>query len=359
MENNDKHGLAINILKFQYYNSNYFNCQEVVLFETLIVLGGASFAGKKEFFHSTQTLADKTMIKRHTVDRILKKFKTEGIIDYKIKGMPQVKYLRVLWDNVLELLPEIYQFNKVEEYFGGSTKPLIYFYQQFADNDKKVAENKEQKNIIKNSTKEYKEEYEEEYYDYAIAKRNVVVDNFKVFLDQLFEFKDTPRKEFESEDLMKALNHHNLDVIQDYIEMRYRTINVFDMRKFFKFSRSGRIIGLDLFCKTQQDEVVEFIESLKSKFQDRIEHYNENGNRAKNYTPLPVKKSVVGKIDKVLKVKGPMEIKDAFVAYADDILYMRINPKLDALSYFLKEEDGEYPVIDKYQLKYICEYSFG
>ena len=211
MKNNDKHGLAINILKFQYYNPNYFNCQEVVLFETLIVLGGASFAGKKEFFHSTQTLADKTMIKRHTVDRILKKFKTEGIIDYKIKGMPKVKYLRVLWDNILELLPEIYKFSKVEEYFGGSTKPLIYFYQQFAENDKKVAENKEQKNIIKNSTEEYKEENN----DNALANRDVIVDNFKVFLDELFDFKDTPRKEFDSKDLMKALNHHNLDVIQD------------------------------------------------------------------------------------------------------------------------------------------------
>ena len=49
----------------------------------------------------------------------------------------------------------------------------------------------------------------------------------------------------------------------------------------------------------------------------------------------------------------------AFVAFADDILQGQINPKHDALSYFLKEENGEYPVIDRYQLKYISNYSFS
>jgi hypothetical protein len=278
MENNDKHGLAINILKFQYYNSNYFNCQEVVLFETLIVLGGASFAGKKEFFHSTQTLADKTMIKRHTVDRILKKFKTEGIIDYKIKGMPQVKYLRVLWDNVLELLPEIYQFNKVEEYFGGSTKPLIYFYQQFAENDKKVAENKEQKNIIKNNTEEYKEEYEEEINVYALAQE-------------------------------------------------------------------------------EENKIKLFLEELNKIFKARINQYNINNKDHKEITNLPVKKSVVNKMYQALKVKKKEDVKNAFIAFSEEMLYMRVKPKQDALSYFLKEEKGEYPVIDRYQLHFIINYS--
>ena len=36
---------------------------------------------------------------------------------------------------------------------------------------------------------------------------------------------------------------------------------------------------------------------------------------------------------------------------------MRVKPKLDALSYFLKEFEGEYPVIDKYQLLYIACYT--
>ena len=94
MENKDKHGLAINILKFQYFNFEFFNCQEIVLYETLMVLGGKSFTKRDEFFHSTKTLADKTGIKRHSVDRILIKFKKMGIIDYQIKGMPKVDSLQ-------------------------------------------------------------------------------------------------------------------------------------------------------------------------------------------------------------------------------------------------------------------------
>ena len=38
--NKDQHGLAINIMKFQYFNLDFFNCQEIVLYETLVVLGG-------------------------------------------------------------------------------------------------------------------------------------------------------------------------------------------------------------------------------------------------------------------------------------------------------------------------------
>jgi len=40
----------------------------------------------------------------------------------------------------------------------------------------------------------------------------------------------------------------------------------------------------------------------------------------KNYTLLPVKKSVIPKISRVLEVKGSVDIKEAFVAFADDIL---------------------------------------
>ena len=46
---NDKHPLAVNIIKYQRYNFAFLNCQEIVLFETLLVLGGISFKNK-EFF---------------------------------------------------------------------------------------------------------------------------------------------------------------------------------------------------------------------------------------------------------------------------------------------------------------------
>ena len=278
MENKDKHGLAINILKFQYFNFEFFNCQEIVLYETLMVLGGKSFAKREEFFHSTQTFADKTGIKRHSVDRILIKFKKMGIIDYQIKGMPKVKHIRILWDNILEMLPEIYQFDKVEEYFNGSTQPLIDYYKQLAENNEKIAQNTEEKNIIKNNTEEYEKKIKKEIEENAIAE-------------------------------------------------------------------------------DEENAVIFFLEELKAIFRNRIEQYNRDNEDYKDYVSLTIKNSVIKKMYWTLKFKEKTDIKNAFLAFSDDMLYMRVKPKLDALSYFLKEEKGEFPVIDTYKLHFIINYS--
>ncbi|MGC6433947.1 MAG: hypothetical protein ACON4M_07090 [Crocinitomicaceae bacterium] len=277
-KHNDNHGLAINILKFQYYNFEFFNCQEIVLYETLMVLGGIHFAKKDEFYHSTASLFDKTGIKEHTLNKTVKKFKQLGILDYQIKGTPQIKHIRILWDNVLEMLPKIYQFDKVEEYFGGSTQPLIDFYKLLAENNEKIAENTEEKNSIKNNTEEYKEELKKEIVDNALA---------------------------EEEEIAVKL----------------------------------------------------FLEELREIFQNRIKQYNRDNEDQKDYTTLPIKKSVVNKMHQALKIKEETDIKNAFLAFSEEMLYMRVKPKLDAISYFLKEFEGEYPVIDKYQLLYIACYS--
>lgn len=278
MENKDKHGFAINILKFQYYNFEFFNCQEIVLYETLVVLGGISFANKEEFYHSTQTLVGKTGIKEYSINTILKKFKELGFIDYQIKGMPQVKHFRIYWDIILEMLPEIYQFDKVKEYFGGSTKPLIDFYQQLAENNEKIAENTEEKNIIKNNTEEYDKKIKKEIEENAIAE-------------------------------------------------------------------------------DEENAVIFFLEELKAIFRKRIEQYNRDNEDHKDYVSLTIKNSVIKKMYWTLKFKEKTDIKNAFLAFSDDMLYMRVKPKLDALSYFLKEEKGEFPVIDTYKLHFIINYS--
>jgi len=278
MENKDKHGLAINILKFQYFNFEFFNCQEIVLYETIIVLGGISFAKKEEFYHSTHTLARKTRIKEHSINKILRKFRDLEIIDYQIKGMPKVKHIRILWDNILEMLPEIYQFNKVEEYFGGSTQPLIDFYKQLAENNEKISENNEEKNIIKNNTEEYEKKIKKEIEENAIAE-------------------------------------------------------------------------------DEENAVIFFLEELKAIFRNRIEQYNRDNEDYKDYVSLTIKNSVIKKMYWTLKFKEKTDIKNAFLAFSDDMLYMRVKPKLDALSYFLKEEKGEFPVIDTYKLHFIINYS--
>lgn len=188
-KHNDKHALAINILKFQYYNFKFMDCREIIIFETLIVVGGISYAAKEEFFHSTQTLSDKTGIKRHSVDKILRKFKNLGFIDYQVKGMPQVKHIRINWEKIFEMLPEIYQFDKVEEYFGGSIQPFIDYHKQFVENNKKITENTKEKNTIKNSTEEYKEEYKKEINVNAESARklNLYQDHFNNVLGKSLE----------------------------------------------------------------------------------------------------------------------------------------------------------------------------
>lgn len=201
-----------------------------------------------------------------------------GIIDYQIKGMPQVKHFRIYWDNILEMLHEIYQFDKVEEYFGGSTQPLIDFFQQLAENDKKIAKNTEEKNIIKNNTEEYDKKIKKEIEENAIAE-------------------------------------------------------------------------------DEENAVMFFLEELKAIFRKRIEQYNRDNEDHKDYVSLTIKNSVIKKMYWTLKFKEKTDIKNAFLAFSDDMLYMRVKPKLDALSYFLKEEKGEFPVIDTYKLHFIINYS--
>ena len=265
MENIDKHGLAINILKFQYFNFEFFNCQEIVLYETLMVLGGKSFAKREEFFHSTQTLADKTGIKRHSVDRILIKFKEMGIIDYQIKGMPKVKHIRILWKNILEMLPEIYQFDKVEEYFDGSTKPLIDFYQLLAENNEKFADNTEEKNNIKNSKEEYKKEIN--------ASGN---ENSKI-----------------------AFREKLISVIKNVIDKH----NVLSKKNPIKFNSFDII---------------------------RNQKYND---------------------DKAVYIYNESDILNSFERYFDECLAGKVEIKISLLGYFFKEEDGKFPIIERYMVK--------
>ena len=145
---NDKHPLAVNIIKYQRYNFAFLNCQEIVLFETLLVLGGISFKNK-EFFHSTQTLSDKTGIKKHSINKILSRFKGLGFIEYQIKGMPKVKHITVLWENIFEQLPDFYQPNENDKQYDDIIKLFIEYFQPLTDTNK-------EKNINKNTNENIK-----------------------------------------------------------------------------------------------------------------------------------------------------------------------------------------------------------
>ena len=110
-------------------------------------------------------------------------------------------------------------------------------------------------------------------------------------------------------------------------------------------------------AEDEENAVIFFLEELKAIFRNRIEQYNRDNEDYKDYVSLTIKNSVIKKMYWTLKFKEKTDIKNAFLAFSDDMLYMRVKPKLDALSYFLKEEKGEFPVIDTYKLHFIINYS--
>lgn len=181
----NSHPLAINIRKFQIYNFDFFTCQEVVLFETLVVLGGISFAKKEEFFHSTETLIKKTGIKRHTVNKILNKFNKKGIIEFEVKGMPRDKYFKLKWANIIKLLPHIYQFDEYRKLFNESEKQLIEFFKQLYENDKEKNNNK---TIKVENKKENQDEGKVELLIPSNDAKDLIAELNEIFLERLRNF---------------------------------------------------------------------------------------------------------------------------------------------------------------------------
>jgi len=357
MENKDKHGLAINILKFQYFNFEFFNCQEIVLYETLMVLGGKSFTKRDEFFHSTKTLADKTGIKRHSVDRILIKFKKMGIIDYQIKGMPKVKHIRILWKNILEMLPKIYQFDKVEEYFGGSTQPLIDFYQLLAENNEKIAENTEEKNSIKNSTEEYKKELKKEIIDNALAEEEEIavnINKLKDFINNVEYYGHG--KEYNESDLIGALRVYDIENIMDMISYNAENNPFFDLKKLLRMTKKNKITAMENFIVEKKQQIEILCDRFQSTLTGRIRYFNERNDRWKNQYSIKFDTQHKIKIWQVFKLFEKEEVFNAFTAFCDDIINQQIEIKKEILNYFLKQENNEYPIIEKYRLKYLNSY---
>ena len=282
----DNHPLAVNCLKFQYYNFNFFSCQEIVLFETLIVLGGISFKKKDEFFHSTKTLTDKTGIKKHTVDKSIERFETLGIIDVEVKGMPRVKFYKMNWDNIIELLPEIYQFDVFRKQFNESTQPLYDFFHQ-------CAENIQEKNNNKNNNQNIKKEN-----DYNALARVDDIDNFKGFLSGTFKYKNSVSGTFDNNDLIKALEVHEMEEIKNAVRSKNDSrFNLTDMRKFFKFNSKGEVIAVVENIEHRNVAADNLFDKLNKTLKQRIDKHNNDPSkkRTKAYISLPKSKKEMNK----------------------------------------------------------------
>ena len=142
----DTHPLAINILKLQRYNFDYFTCEEAVFFE-YIVIKGKSFARMDAFFHSSSTITKETGIKKHSLKTIITHFIQLGIIDVEVKGMPKVKHFKVVYLRIIELFPQIYLLAENGKLSAVFSKLLYDFFQPLADSYLK-------KNTEKNNKKE-------------------------------------------------------------------------------------------------------------------------------------------------------------------------------------------------------------
>jgi len=356
MENKDKHGLAINIKKFQCFNFEFFNCQEIVLYETLMVLGGKSFAKREEFYHSTESLVNKTGIKKHTVNETMIRFKQLGILDYQIKGMPQVKHIRILWDNILEMLPKIYQFDKVEEYFGGSTQTLIDFYKLLAENNEKIAENTEEKNSIKNNTEEFKKELKKEINDNALAKDSdaIKIKKLKNFINDLEYYGS--EKEYNESDLINAIRVYDIDNIMDMISFNAENNPFFDLKKILRMTKKNKITAMENFIVEKKQQIQILCDRFQSTLSGRIQYFNKKNDRWKNQYSIRFDTQHKVKIWQVFRHYEREEVFNAFTAFCDEIINQQIEIKKEILNYFLKQDDTEFPIIDKYRLKYLSSY---
>jgi hypothetical protein len=108
---NDANPHAINFKKFQRYNLDFFNLQEIVFFEFLTMLH-TQFR-KESFFHSVRAIRKETGLKRSALETVLRRFTDLSIITIEIRN--RVSFYRVDYGSISSLLPQIYRSDSEQE----------------------------------------------------------------------------------------------------------------------------------------------------------------------------------------------------------------------------------------------------
>lgn len=122
-------------ITFMKYNSNFFVCDERVVFEALLIKFKAF--GYKPFFWSKNMIFKEAGIKKDRATKIIKRFtelgiiKSAEIVKSKIDNRPQqITYYNLDSDKIVELLPQIFKGredecdmeNQIHQYLYPSTK---------------------------------------------------------------------------------------------------------------------------------------------------------------------------------------------------------------------------------------------
>lgn len=348
----DKHPLAINALKLQRYNFSFFDCEEVVLFEYLVVKG-MSFKTRLDFFHSTATITKETGIKKHSIETILNKFKNLGIIDIVVKGMPRVKHFIIIYPKIIELLPNIYQSSENGKLSADFRKVLIDFFQPLAENYLK-------KNNIQNNKEESKKEKKDNDTD---------MDNtFSVFYDFISFLKydkgiDEKKLKVDTNLLHIAFETYGAETVLTYLKKYFESKgwmgSVSDFLKFDNFDKR-KLIYIEKLLAEERKYTDKFIESLQIQFNTRREMITKNKTMKKGLTSsaLVVNESVKKLVTEALRNKSEIEIEHAFIVYTDEVLKGHLKVQ-KFLPYFFSKQFGEYGVIDTYLEYFNLNYSYS
>lgn len=129
---------GLRLLSFQRYKSDFFSCEERVLFETIIIKFHQFLF--REFFYSFSNIQKELGIKKDKANTIVKKFIKMEILSSHvkttvIKGRPsQVTYYNVNANKVIELIPLVYN----EEFQEQSKDELIKYLEPAINRRSKI-----------------------------------------------------------------------------------------------------------------------------------------------------------------------------------------------------------------------------
>lgn len=351
LKKKDKHPLAINILKLNRYNYDFFNCEEVIFFEYMVVKGMA-FKKQKEFYHSSETIRQETGIKKHSLKSIIRRFTDLGIISTEIKGMPRVKFFTVHYPKIVDLIPKIYQLSNNGQLSSDFSKHLSDFFIPLVDNYL-------QKNNIKNNKEEInkKEKYDND------SEGEDVLSFFNDYLGSLkYQKNVSPTAlKYNDIDLFRALKNYEIEFLCEYLEKYFEEEHRPSLNKFFAFDSIAvnKLKYIEQKIVDENDYVDHLIDELQRLYKSRIQMHNKSDSqkRGKSESKLVVTKRLKEQVKKSLKVKTELEITNAFLPYIDQVLKEEITIS-KILPYFFAFKNDEYEIIDNYLDYYNIHYGY-
>ena len=304
--------LAVNILRLQNY-TNYFDLAEIVMFEWFVIKA-SSFKNQHEFYYSIRRIASETNIRKAQLTTIIKRFEKSGIISVEKKGMPKCSYFQVNKENIISLLPQIYQFAENGKLLTENSKLLSYF-------GKLLPENSKHKGTYKEPTKGTLKENSEE--DLSMVDEVSSTVNTNSFFDGV-----------------------------PLSEKQGKASAVAELKRQKETKRGEQ---------AKKTEINRLKNLLNRHYAERVKKYNServDGDPHKVVTKLPFLLRNEEALYELGQQYGHEEIENSFIAYIDSVLSGETDVT-KIVTYFLsrKPETRDYDVFHTFLNKFILDYS--